>query len=189
MSTNGIFSNIPDQSTVDTIPQGFWSGRVPAVSTALATQTPAPISGLGGCGCDNNKIEKVGTAGFGAFQLAPMGPRTGWLARAKRNLPPVKPPPRENTGCPPGYFMQWGKCQPYQDTMAGFGVNGAPPTTGEYVYTGLAVASSAACAYHGYKRNNGSVGWAIGWWLLGGLLPVVAPVIAVAQGYAKPKGR
>lgn len=151
MSQNGIFSNIPDQSTVDTIPQGYWDGRVNAVSTALATQTPAPIGGLGGCGCDNNKIEKVGTAGFGAYHL------------------PV-----------PGYGSPDG---------LGYTPGGAPPTTGEYVYTGLAVASSAACAYHGYKRNNGSVGWAIGWWLLGGLLPVVAPVIAVAQGFAKPKGR
>lgn len=49
------------------------------------------------------------------------------------------------------------------------------------------IASTAACAYHGYKRND-SVGWAIGWGLLGGMFPVITPAIAVAQGYGKKKG-
>lgn len=44
--------------------------------------------------------------------------------------------------------------------------------------------SSALCAYHGYKRNE-SVGWAIGWALLGGMFPVIAPVVAVAQGFGE----
>jgi hypothetical protein len=46
--------------------------------------------------------------------------------------------------------------------------------------------SAAACAYHGYKRNQ-SIGWALWWAAMGGLAPVIAPVIAVAQGYGKPK--
>lgn len=41
-------------------------------------------------------------------------------------------------------------------------------------------------AYHGYKRNK-SIGWAIGWSLLGGLSPLLTNVIAVAQGFGKPK--
>ncbi len=49
----------------------------------------------------------------------------------------------------------------------------------------LATASMAASAYHGYKRNQ-SVGWAIWWGLMGGLFPVITPVIAVAEGYGKP---
>lgn len=56
------------------------------------------------------------------------------------------------------------------------------------LYALLSVASAGVCAYHGYKRNN-SIGWAIGWSIFGGGLPVVAPVVAVAQGYAKPKVR
>jgi len=51
------------------------------------------------------------------------------------------------------------------------------------------LASSAVAGYHGYKRNGGSVGWAIGWFLLGGLFPVIVPTIAVAQGFGKPKKR
>lgn len=50
----------------------------------------------------------------------------------------------------------------------------------------LSLVSAGACAYHGYKRNCDSVGWAVGWGLLGSLMPVVAPIIAVAQGYTKP---
>lgn len=50
----------------------------------------------------------------------------------------------------------------------------------------LSTASAALSGYHGYKRNN-SVGWAIGWFVLGSFFPVVTPVIAVAQGYGKRK--
>jgi hypothetical protein len=51
----------------------------------------------------------------------------------------------------------------------------------------LTVASAAASGYHGIKRNHGSIGWGIGWFLLGGIAPVLVPVVAVAQGFAKPK--
>lgn len=44
----------------------------------------------------------------------------------------------------------------------------------------------AAAAYHGYKRNN-SIGWAIGWAILGGLSPLIVVPIAAAQGFGKPK--
>lgn len=41
-------------------------------------------------------------------------------------------------------------------------------------------------AYHGYKRNN-SVGWAIGWALLGGVFPFITVPLSVAQGFGKKK--
>lgn len=48
------------------------------------------------------------------------------------------------------------------------------------------LASLGALVYHGYKRND-SVGWALCWGLLGGIVwPITVP-IAFAQGYAKPK--
>lgn len=50
----------------------------------------------------------------------------------------------------------------------------------------LSIASGAASAYHGYKRND-SVGWAIVWGLLGGVFPVITPAIAWAQGFGKKK--
>ena len=52
----------------------------------------------------------------------------------------------------------------------------------------LQVASVGLSAYHGYKRNR-SVGWALWWGFCGGLLPIVTPVIAVAQGFGKRAGR
>jgi hypothetical protein len=51
----------------------------------------------------------------------------------------------------------------------------------------LSTASAAASAYHGYKRND-SVGWAVVWFLMGGLFPVITPAVALAQGFGKPKG-
>lgn len=45
-------------------------------------------------------------------------------------------------------------------------------------------AGTAAGAYHGYKRT-GSVGWAIGYALLGGLFwPITVPVM-LAQGFGE----
>jgi hypothetical protein len=51
----------------------------------------------------------------------------------------------------------------------------------------LSTVSGIISAYHGYKRNNGNLGWALAWFLAGSALPVVVPVIAYAQGYAKPE--
>lgn len=48
----------------------------------------------------------------------------------------------------------------------------------------LTLGGTAAGAYHGYKRNN-SLGWAIGWALLGGLFPVITVSVAAAQGFGK----
>lgn len=53
------------------------------------------------------------------------------------------------------------------------------------LWTVGAMVSGPFCAYHGYKRNNGSIGWAIGWYLLSGFFPIT-PVVAYAQGFAKP---
>ena len=41
-------------------------------------------------------------------------------------------------------------------------------------------------AYHGYKRHNGSIGWAIGWSLLGSAFAPIAIPVAFAQGIGKP---
>lgn len=49
----------------------------------------------------------------------------------------------------------------------------------------LATVSAGVSAYHGYKRNNNSAGWAAWWGLMGFLFPVVAPVVAITEGYGK----
>ena len=46
--------------------------------------------------------------------------------------------------------------------------------------------SSAASAYHGYKRNN-SIGWALWWSVMGGMFPIITPTIGLAQGWGKRK--
>lgn len=53
----------------------------------------------------------------------------------------------------------------------------------------LSAVSVGASAFHGYRRNRGSIGWALGWGLLGGLFPIITPAIALAQGYGKPAKR
>lgn len=44
-------------------------------------------------------------------------------------------------------------------------------------------------AFHGYKRHNADLAWGAGWGILGGLFPIITPVIAFAQGFAKPLSR
>ena len=51
----------------------------------------------------------------------------------------------------------------------------------------IGLGSSIAGVYHGYKRNNGSIGWALAWGLVGGIWPVAIPLM-LAQGFAKPIG-
>lgn len=50
----------------------------------------------------------------------------------------------------------------------------------------LAIASAAVSGFHGYRRNN-SIWWGLTWFVLGGIFPIVTPVIAVAQGFGKRK--
>jgi hypothetical protein len=59
----------------------------------------------------------------------------------------------------------------------------------KYTWRAASIGGTAIGAYHGYKRNNGSIGWAIGWALLGGIFPIITVPIAFAQGIGDPKGR
>lgn len=43
-------------------------------------------------------------------------------------------------------------------------------------------------AYHGARRNGGSVLWGIAWGIAGGAAPLITTGIAVAQGYGRPRG-
>jgi hypothetical protein len=43
-------------------------------------------------------------------------------------------------------------------------------------------------AYHGMRRNRGSIAWGLAWGLAGRLFPLLVPALAFAQGYAKEKG-
>ena len=56
------------------------------------------------------------------------------------------------------------------------------------VYKILSIVGATTGAYHGYKRND-SVGWAIGWFLLGGAFPFITIPVSLAEGYAKPHSK
>ena len=43
--------------------------------------------------------------------------------------------------------------------------------------------SAGLSGYHGYKRNNDSLGWGLVWGLLGATFPIVTPAVAYAQGF------
>lgn len=51
----------------------------------------------------------------------------------------------------------------------------------------LTALGTAVGAYHGYHRNKKSVGWGIGWGLLGSLFPVITTGVALVQGPGKSK--
>lgn len=59
-----------------------------------------------------------------------------------------------------------------------------PWTSYQKTWAVLGAISMGVSAYHGYKRNK-SVGWALVWGLMGGVLPVITPAVAIAQGYGK----
>ena len=50
----------------------------------------------------------------------------------------------------------------------------------------LGIAGVALGTYHGYRRDNGSIGWALGWGLFGGTFPIIAIPLMLAEGFAQP---
>jgi len=78
-----------------------------------------------------------------------------------------------------------GSLQAYSPgTIKGLYENGMISPGWMMFYGVLSVAGGALSAYHGYKRND-SVGWAIGWGLLGAWFPIITVPVALAQGYGK----
>jgi len=53
----------------------------------------------------------------------------------------------------------------------------------------VGAASVGAAAYHGYKRNRDSLGWALVWGVMGGVVPPLTLALAVGQGFGEPKSR
>jgi hypothetical protein len=51
----------------------------------------------------------------------------------------------------------------------------------------LSLAAIAAAGFHGVRRHNGSWGWGAWWMFAAGLFPIATTVIAIAQGYGRPK--
>jgi len=54
------------------------------------------------------------------------------------------------------------------------------------VHAAMSVAGGTLGAYHGYKRNRGSLGWALAWSALGTGAPIITTAVAFAQGFGKP---
>lgn len=59
-----------------------------------------------------------------------------------------------------------------------------PSAASTVIWGTISTVSTAASAYHGYRRNQ-SVGWGIGWGIAGMLFPIITPAIAVAQGFGE----
>lgn len=58
----------------------------------------------------------------------------------------------------------------------------------DYVQSdGVKYVAGALSAFHGYRRSNGSITWALLWALFGNWKPELAVPIAVAQGFGRRK--
>lgn len=55
------------------------------------------------------------------------------------------------------------------------------------VMKALVLASALASGFHGFKRNSGSIGWGLWWFVMGSIFPIVTPALGFAQGFAKKK--
>lgn len=70
------------------------------------------------------------------------------------------------------------------DASAGATAPPTEPTVAHRLWAVAATIAVGACAFHGYKRNA-SIPWAVGWAALGGIAPVIAVPVALAQGFGK----
>ena len=51
----------------------------------------------------------------------------------------------------------------------------------------LSLSSAAISAFHGVRRNGGSIFWGVWWFVLGGIFPVITPIVGAAQGFGQCK--
>lgn len=61
------------------------------------------------------------------------------------------------------------------------------PTIPPLAKTVINLSSAVTAAYHGTRRNHGSVFWGVVWFALGAAFPVIVPAIGVAQGFGRPR--
>lgn len=57
------------------------------------------------------------------------------------------------------------------------------------IHTVLRPISMIVCGIHGYRRNDSNTGAGVLWGAGGFFFPIVAPIVAFAQGYGKPPKR
>jgi hypothetical protein len=129
----------------------------------LAGRRTLATDGLGGCGCAgaSGLGNVLAISGLGATNLVPT------LA------PPVPPAP--------GVPMRAATAMPLLPPMPPFPDIPEQPAWRK----ALGMVAGAACAYHGFKRNE-SAGWAVAWAAFGSGAPFLALPIALAQGFGKP---
>ena len=84
-------------------------------------------------------------------------------------------------------YMPEGAARGYGQTM----IADVAPAKPQFDMSIVRKVSAVASAYHGVKRNGGSVFWGILWGIAGYAAPfygLLMPAIAIAQGYARPPG-
>jgi len=57
----------------------------------------------------------------------------------------------------------------------------------EKIFRVFSLLAGLAGAYHGVRRHNGSIGWGIWWGFAASMFPVLTTVLAIGQGFAKPR--
>lgn len=85
-------------------------------------------------------------------------------------------------------YMPEGAARSYGQTMLSAD---QPPAPKPFDMGLVRKASAIASAYHGVKRNHGSVFWGLLWGVAGYAAPfygLLVPAIGVAQGFGQPKG-
>lgn len=87
-----------------------------------------------------------------------------------------------------GNYMPEGAARSYGQTMLSAD---APPPPAKFDMGLVRKASALAAAYHGVKRNNGSILWGLLWAAAAFVAPLygtLVPAFAVAQGFGQSKG-
>jgi hypothetical protein len=107
----------------------------------------------------------------------------GFVPAWQFNMNPAENPQVVNMAFPPG--MTQSTVQPMYGLS---GLGAAEQPIGGKIYGLLSLVSSVAMAYHGVKRNHGSIGYGLWWGLMGGLFPLFTPIVAIARkpGFGKP---
>ncbi len=93
-------------------------------------------------------------------------------------------PPSLRVAGPPTQPAAQPAAAPANDTSA---PTSSGPSFGTLVWSAVGVISGALAAYHGGRRNHGSLWQTVKWGFLGGIAPVPVLPYAFVQGFAKPR--
>ncbi len=146
---------------------------------------------LGGLGATGRMLSGLGQVGTGENIIADVDAEAAGIAASATVTGPMPGQAVPTTAAPVGGGNGNGGngFRPQFGVDAGVNVFGRRVGLGATLgFVSLSLLSGAASAVHGWRRDRTPIS-AWGWFTLGSMFPIITPLVAVGQGFGKPRRR